>query len=240
MTNATLCLHAGGASATIDELRAVPVPEATRTWHPVSHDRVVEMTTSALTNAGYKIEQSHFGLAKHGKRLFGTFDVQSEIAGGVGLAVGIRSSLDQQFAIGFCCGSRVFVCDNLAFRSDTTVKRKHTRFGADRFYDAICQEVSNLEAYRKNEALWINAMQEKAIDDRTAADLILRGFEKDVIGVQAIPQVLKEWREPSLESQAPRNAWGLFNAFTYVLKTHRTHEIARRSINLRSLFDAAI
>lgn len=39
----------------------------------------------------------------------------------------------------------VFVCYNLAFRSELLVRRKHTRFGHTRFVEAIAQAVGTLE-----------------------------------------------------------------------------------------------
>lgn len=40
--------------------------------------------------------------------------------------VGLRNSHDKRFLVGISFGSRVFVCDNLAFTGDHVVKRKHT------------------------------------------------------------------------------------------------------------------
>src|SRR5881397_1045647 len=39
---------------------------------------------------------------------------------------GLRNSHDKRFPIGISVGSRVFVCDNLAFIGDHVIKRKHT------------------------------------------------------------------------------------------------------------------
>src|SRR4051812_22884309 len=68
-------------------------------------------------------------LSRGDARLFATVDLGSPLATGVTLAVGIRNSFDKSLPLGFVAGNRVFVCDNLAFRSDLSVKRKHTRFG---------------------------------------------------------------------------------------------------------------
>lgn len=237
---ANLMLHDGGRSVSMGELKAVQVPEATSTYFPVAYDRIVEMATSALQSAGYRIDRQQFGLARGGQRFFGTFDVQSEIAGGVGLAVGLRSSLDKKFAIGFAVGSRVFVCDNLAFSGERVLKAKNTRFGSDRYYDGICESVAGLVAFQETERLWIERMEATPVDDRQAADLILRSTEAGIVGVQSILDVAKEWRNPSLSSQAGRNAWGLFNCFTYAMKTQRAETISRRTVDLRGLFATAI
>ena len=42
------------------------------------------------------------------------------------LVVGLRNSHDHSFCLGVSLGSRVFVCDNLAFSGEVRVARKHT------------------------------------------------------------------------------------------------------------------
>src|SRR3954449_13306587 len=62
-----------------------------------------------------------------------------------------RDRHNKSLPIGFCAGSRVFVCDNLAFRSELLVTRKHTRFGDRRFREAISQAVLDLDSFRRAE-----------------------------------------------------------------------------------------
>ena len=63
------------------------------------------------------------------------------------LAVGVRSSLDKSISLQWACGSRVFVCDNLAFRSERVIARKHTTHGVERYQEAISlRHLAGLEA----------------------------------------------------------------------------------------------
>jgi hypothetical protein len=68
--------------------------------------------------------------------------------------VGVRNSVDKSFPLGFCAGARVFICDNLAFRSELLVKRPHTINGERRFNQAIAEAVSQLSSLR-GEARWV-------------------------------------------------------------------------------------
>jgi hypothetical protein len=119
-----LVLHCGAREVTREELARVPTPAATETWFPVSHDTCVSTVQRSLTDAGFEIRSLRFGLARNDARLFATVDLASPLATGVSLAVGIRNSLDKSLPLGFVAGNRVFVCDNLAFRSELSVKRK--------------------------------------------------------------------------------------------------------------------
>src|SRR4051794_20083672 len=140
-----LMLHSGGREVSRSELALVPTPEPTATWFPVGHARFVDTVSSTLANCGFSISRERYALARDDGRLFGTLDLDVPILSDVSLAVGIRNSLDKSFPLGFCAGSRVFVCDNLAFRSELLVRRKHTKFGGDRFAEEINRSVQTLK-----------------------------------------------------------------------------------------------
>src|SRR5204862_226914 len=110
-------------------------------------------------------------------QFFGTIDLDTAIVPGVSLAVGIRNSTDKSLPIAFCAGNRVVVCDNLAFRSEITVARKHTRHGENRFGEAICRAIHSLGAFQSSEAARIERFQETPLSDRAAESLMLRAAE---------------------------------------------------------------
>jgi hypothetical protein len=144
-------------------------------------------------------------------------------AGEVTLAVGVRNSVDKSFPLGFCAGSRVFICDNLAFRSELLIRRKHTVNGERRFNQAIAQAVSSLSSFREEEARRVELLRQTEIPDVLAESLLLRAYERGIIGAHQLPHVLREWRQPSFEAFRPRTAWSLFNAVTTVLGQQQRH-----------------
>jgi hypothetical protein len=67
----------------------------------------------------------HHAITPDGARYFGMLTLRSNY-GDYGDLVGLRNSHDKTFPIGIAFGSRVFVCDNLAFIGDHVIRRKHT------------------------------------------------------------------------------------------------------------------
>src|SRR4051812_10966981 len=124
---ANLVLHCGATRVTRADLDRYKAPDPTDTWFPVSHAKVLDTALERLDEAGYRTTKTDLGVSKDGHRFFGTLDLDVPLVAGVALAVGLRNSTDKSFPLGFCAGNRTFVCDNLAFRSDLLVKRKHTR-----------------------------------------------------------------------------------------------------------------
>ncbi|HWB12366.1 MAG TPA: hypothetical protein VG826_24285 [Pirellulales bacterium] len=201
----------------LEELVQAPTPPATATWFPVPHHQVFRSVVDTLEGAGFGIQQTKLSLARDGARFFGTLDLTTPVSDGIGLAVGVRNSTDKSFPIGFCCGTRVFVCDNLSFTSEVVVSKKHTRFGAERYAEGISNAVSGLHQYKEAAGHWINRMQRWELSDDAANSYLLQAFEHGVIGIRLLPLVLREWRNPRLEDYQPRTGWSLWNCFTDVI-----------------------
>jgi hypothetical protein len=210
-------LHSGGIEVDRSALATVEVPLATATWFPTSHETVIQSAEAALDAAGFQIAKARFGLARQGKQMFAALELATPLIDGVALAAGIRNSIDKSFTQEFVAGSRVFVCDNLAFSTDLTVYRKHTRFGLDRFREALSVAVAKLAEFKVVESERIKVLQGTDLEDRDAESLILRAYERGLVTHLTLPGVIKEWRQPSYDDFQPRTAWSLYNAFTTIL-----------------------
>jgi hypothetical protein len=238
-----LCLHRGSRLVERAELDSVKVPEATATWFPISHAVVLEKASTTLQEAGFAIRSSKLALSASNARFFGTLDLATPLAEGVSLCVGVRNSTDKSFPIGFCAGSRVFICDNLAFRSEVQIARKHTRFGQTRFAEAIALAVRQLHEFKEAEAKRIKRMQHMQITDEKASHVLLQAFDKDLISYRTLPAILREWQQPSFEEFQEPTAWRLFNAFTTILTQRSTtnpQQFARQSIRVCDLIAQAV
>lgn len=221
MVSSTLMNHCGARQVNATELATIPPPSPTRTWFPLAHRTVLDSVCGALEGAGFFICRSRLSVSHGGARFFGTLDLTTSVREGVTLAVGIRNSNDQTFPIGFCCGQRVFVCDNLAFTSEIVVSKKHTRFGQERYLEGLARAIGSLDQYRRSAAGWIERMQQHELGDDLANSLLLQAYERKIVGLRLLPLVVEEWRKPSREEYRPRTAYSLFNCFTEVLGRER-------------------
>jgi len=238
----TLVTHCGARDVSRDELVEIEPPPPTTTWLPVSHRQVLAGAAETLAGAGFEIGRERLTISHHGHRFFATLDLTTSICDGISLAVGIRNSTDKSFPIGFCCGQRVFVCDNLAFTSEIIVAKKHTRFGEERYFEGIANAVSGLRQYQETQAEWIGVLRERELSPEEADSLILRSYEGNLIGARMLPELIREWRQPALEDFRKPTAWSLWNAFTAVVGRTRQRvspaEAALTTIRLQRLFQA--
>ncbi len=240
MVAANLVLHRGARTVTAEEIREHKAPEPSGRWYPIAHARVLDVVRSTLQEIGYEIRNERLGLSREGARFFGTLDLGTPIATGVTLAVGIRNSVDKSFPLGFCAGNRVFVCDNLAFRSELLVRRKHTVNGERNFVKAIASAVAALNQFRETEWDRIRRFRETRLQDDQADALILRAYERGIVGARELPKVLHEWRNPPFDEFQPRTAWSLMNAFTGAIRKRavlQPAQFAVQTMRLNGLLD---
>ena len=117
-----------------EAVRFVPEPEFTKTWHPVSHGKVLDALFETLTKREIGIQNTAYSLTRDGKNMFGVISVADSYdrqdrdlhPDGLTWTIGVRNSLKMNFAIGFCAGTHVFVCDNLCFSGSFIEFRRHT------------------------------------------------------------------------------------------------------------------
>lgn len=221
MVTSMLVNHCGAVQVNAAELATIEPPTPTRSWFPLAHRTVLDSVCSTLSGAGFAIVRSRLSVSHGGARFFGTLDLATSISDGVSLAIGIRNSNDQSFPIGFCCGQRVFVCDNLAFTSEIVVSKKHTRFGQERYLEGLARAVASLDQYLRSAAKWIERMQQHKLGHDVANSLLLQAYEEKIVGLRLLPQVIEEWRRPQREEYRPRTAYSLFNCFTDVFGRER-------------------
>jgi hypothetical protein len=206
----------------------------------VSHSRVLETVRGTLTEAGYEVRNARLGITPNGSRFFGTLDLGTPITSGITVSVGLRSSYDKSFPLGFCAGSRVCCCDNVAFRAELLVRRRHTPHGEKRCVTAIASAVTSLASFREDEAERVRRMMYRELSPDQADATILRAFERGIIGARALPKVLHEWRNPSFEEFQPRTAWSLLNAFTSAIReraVHQPQQYAVQAMRLHGLLE---
>lgn len=218
MTESRLCLHKGATEVDRTKLSAFEAPPPSGRWFPLKHSKVLDAVGTTLEAAGYRIRREQLAVARGGHRFFGTLDLDSALVPGVSLAVGIRNSTDKSFPLGFCAGSRVFVCDNLAFRSELLVKRKHTRHGEVRFANEIAGAVRQLQTFSEVEGRRIRTLQNTPVTEEAASRVVLRALEEHIVSAPVIPRIWREILSPSFDyGTGGLTLWTVLQAFTTVL-----------------------
>ena len=237
-----LLLHCGGAAVTREELLAVPTPRSTGTWFPLPHHDLVEEVEAHLAGSGYEVEAATHALSHGGDRYFGLLQVRPPVRKPTDYVwvVGLRNSHDKSYPAGLVAGTRVLVCDNLAFTGEVQLSRKHTRHAVRDLRHLTARAVGKLgDRFRLLDRRFA-AYRDEPMADWAAHDIVVRASDCRAITPSQIPHVLREWRRPRHPEFEPRTAWSLFNAFTEVHKRGGPNSAIGRGEALHGLFDAAV
>jgi hypothetical protein len=220
-------LHCGAHHVTRNELAALPLPEARGPRHvvrPFAED--VDLVELQLNELGLVITDEAFGTVADHQRYFGVLEV-APLEGewlsknhDYSLMVGLRGSYDQSIARGLAIGSRVFVCDNLAFSGEVSILTKQTTNVGDRLprlmRDAVAQIPQLAEHQNRRFEVYRNVELRPRAGDAMVIELLRRG----VINTTQVERVVREWDTPSHAEHAEQgySVWRMHNAVTEGIK----------------------
>jgi hypothetical protein len=230
----TLMLHAGAKPVDYDGLHALTTPDPTDTHVPIPHFRVVDLVRYSLGFYGHEITGEHYGVTDDGARFFGLLSLRSTY-GGYEDTVGLRNSHDKRFPIGISFGSRVFVCDNLAFIAEHVIRRKHTANAKRDLPGLVGELVEPLALQREAQHRTFERYRATPLLQRQADHAIMEMYRQDIIGVTRIADVAKQWEEPEYD-WGDKTAYRLFNAATFAL-TGRALENSAATPKLHQVID---
>ena len=245
MSKNTLCLASSSESVSREIIDLVPTPlpgSGSRPHVPLAHGHLIDAVLGSFAGTGLKVIDQTYALANSGARLFGLLTLEGDGDGGGGdyaTTVGLRNSHDKSFAVGLSLGSRVFVCDNLAFSADVVLQSKHTKHIRSRLEGLVVDGISRLISQKRSQDERIGAYKGQIVRDVPHLhDIVLRGFRAKALPAAAIPHVLHEFENPSHECFNNNSLWSLFNSCTEVLKRYSPGE--GYSSRLHSVFDTEV
>lgn len=233
----TLMLHVNANAVDYDGLRQLTTPEATATHVPLPHFRIVDLLKTTLGMYGHQVTEEHHGVTEDGSRYFGLLSLRSAYTGYED-TVGIRNSHDKSFPVGIGFGSRVFVCDNMAFVADQVIRRKHTAHLKRDLPGIIGELIEPLATHREAQAQKIGHYRTAMLTDQLADHAIMRMYREGVLTVTRIADVMQEWMEPSYPDLEKPTAWRLFNAVTHALRG-RVMDNPEATPRLHAIIDGA-
>lgn len=237
----TLAVHRGGWDATPADLAAVPVPDDTDSYVAVPYSRLLEEVKLHIPRFGLTIEDERYALGRDGNQCFGVLTCTNGIAAADwGLAIGLRSSYDRSLAVDLVAGSRVFVCDNLAFHGESQVTRKHTVNVFRDLPDMIYRMLTSVSTMKAKMAEEIEVMKGTSLTASQAHHILVMAVRKNALPASRLPKVIAAYDELDNSDFDPGTAWSLFNAFTGVIGTQSPWQQMDNTLRLTGVFREAL
>lgn len=226
----------GSNRVTEAEVLQVPAVPFTRSFHPVHHRQVLDAIRSGVVATGLEIIKTEYVLANNGNRMFGIWDLNGgndELC----WSIGIRNSMDKSMALGITAGTRVFVCDNLAFSGEFVEFRKHTKglvYDELEFmaYRAMKKMIANLTKFQA----WHEGLKNFSLTEWDAKILLVEIMTNSII----LPSKFARFNELYFGGVYNPDLWGFHETVTDVLRDSNLLTLPKKNRLLNGVLNAFI
>jgi len=225
---------------TKEELILVPLPLASRTYKPVAHKQLIDLTYEGLDKSGFTIKKEQCLGNSNGQIMTAYFDLDWTEDPEMGVRVAFQNSYNKKVTVKFAIGGSVFVCENGCIRGDAgAFKRKHTG-------DVQTFAPSKIQEYLKGvgdnfNKLVLDKERMKLIEmtKKTTAQLIGDLYlNEDLIQETQVAIIKKELEFPTHDYKASGSLWEVYNDVTFSLKGIHASKYIDTHTNLHSYIEA--
>lgn len=197
-----------------------PVPAQTRTYKPVSHGQLVDLTLDGILKAGFTLDRETYSAAADGQIANGRFSISNVADSEMQLQIGWQNSYNKQLTLKFAIGTRILVCSNGCVSGDYgAFKKKHVgeiqSFTPQAIGDYIKTAADSFKLIQQQR----EAMKQVEVTRRTKAELIGRMIiEEQFIQSTQLNIISRELKAPTHDYGAPDSLWELYNYTTFAMK----------------------
>lgn len=206
--------------ATRDVLLAAEIPQQTKSYKPISHQQLMDLTLESIHQAGFALDNETYSSAREGNVANGKYTIRNVADGEMQLQIGWQNSYDKSLSLKFAIGTRILVCSNGCVSGDYgAFKRKHVGEVQTFTPTAITEYIKQAgEAFQR-----IQGEREKMknieVSRRTIAELVGRMIvEEEIIESTQLNIIRKELQNPSFSYGAPGSLWELYQHTTFAMK----------------------
>src|ERR1700679_3868319 len=96
---------------TLTDLKKIPKPEATDSYAPVPHIKVVEMTLEQLEKSGFKVLSAAYHIARKGDQARGDYEIETKDKD-MNIQMAWMNSYDKTIPLRWALGGHVIICGN--------------------------------------------------------------------------------------------------------------------------------
>ncbi|MCH8549760.1 MAG: DUF932 domain-containing protein [Balneolaceae bacterium] len=236
-----LLTHCGSTRCSIEQLLTIPEPEKTNSYTPLNHyDFAVNVrTVTSDLLRDFTFNEDQYALSSDGQKMFGvlTFSEKSIFDDKfLKLSIGLRNSYDKSMSAGLCVGASVIVCDNLMFRGDITILRKHT---GETMHEELMDQLVTAIYKSQHQFTQLSedagAMRRVQLSTRAGFEYLGVLTGEKVLSPTQSTRAFQEMRKPSHSEFSKPTLWSYYNHATEALKSSPPQSIIKKHMKLHQL-----
>ncbi len=219
-------------------LTQASVPVETRTYKPVTHQQLMDLTLESIQQAGFELGDETYTAAKNGNVANGRYTITNVADSEMQLQIGWQNSYDKSMSVKFAIGTRILVCSNGCVSGDYgAFRRKHVGEVQTFTPSAITEYIKQSGEVFTRIQSDRESMKNIEVTKRATAELIGRMIiEQDIIESTQLNIIRREIDNPSFNYGAPGSMWELYNYTTYAMKQIHPSNWMNNHIKAHSFF----
>ena len=197
-----------------------PIPRQTRTYKPISHSQLMDLTSESIYEAGFELDTELYSSAREGMVANGKFTIKNVADKEMQLQIGWQNSYDKSLSLKFAIGTKIFICSNGMVVGDYgTFKKKHQGEIQTFTPNAITEYIKRAGEMFTKMQQEREIMKTIKVDKRIQAELIGRMIiEEQFIESTQLNIIRKELDNPTHNYGAPDSLWELYQFTTFSMK----------------------
>jgi hypothetical protein len=207
-------------SVTKQLLLAAEIPKQTRTYKPIAHEQLINLTLESIESAGFILDKEIYSSARDGQIANGRFTISNVADSEMQLQIGWQNSYDRSMSLKFAIGTIIMICSNGCVSGDFgAFKKRHKGDIQDFTPSAITDYIKGAGEVFTFIQEQREQMKQIELTKRTKAELIGRMLiEEQFIQSTQMNIILKELNSPTHDYGAPDSMWELYNYTTFAMR----------------------
>ena len=119
---------------------SAPVPQQTKTYKPVSHRELMDLTLESIYQSGFTLESQNYSTARNGDIATAKYAISNVADNEMKLQIAWQNSYDRSASLKFAMGVKIMVCSNGMVSGDMGSFRKTHRGDIQTFTPAAITE----------------------------------------------------------------------------------------------------
>jgi len=210
-------------TTTKDLLLKAELPIETKTYKPVTHAQLMDLTLESIYQSGFTLDKELYSASPDGQVANGNFTISNVADKEMQLQIGWQNSYNKTLSLKFAIGARIFICQNGAVHGDMgSFKKAHKgsvqQFTPNAITEYIKQAGDTFQTMQREREL----MKQIEMTKRTKAELVGRlMLEEQLISSMQVNQIAAELIHPTYDYGAPDSLWELYQFTTQTMReTH--------------------
>lgn len=196
------------------------IPQQTRTYKPISHQQLMDLTLESIYQAGFELDNETYSGARDGQIGNGKYTIKNVADSEMQLQIGWQNSYDKSLSLKFAIGTRIFICQNGCVSGDFgAFRKKHMGTVQEFTPSAITEYIKRSGDVFQQMQRDREGMKQIEMTKRTSAEIIGRMFlEEEIIQSTQLNIIKREMDNPSFDYGASGSMWELYNHTTLAMK----------------------